>query len=874
MNARPPRLLAWLLQRLLDTASRDAVAGDLEEEYRHLRTRRGMVHANAWYAKHAARSVVACRVTGRRRADYRPMDFDTGGHVTLRDLVRPALRQFRDHPLYTFACAATLAFAIAAACTAFAVVKRAFLDPLPYAHDDELVSILTASEGRHTAVSPHVLEDLRASQPLFSGFAPIRPFTVAYQSADGAQPVTANVTTPEYFSVLGVQPVMGRVFAGRESAVIVSWRFWQRTLGSDPTAIGSQVTIDGQTRTIVGIMPEWFVPPYWSQNEVWLPLDYGALLANVRGQRTLTIIARRVSHVTERQVDAFLATCSRELQEKYPADHGRMSWVAIPLRDELVGSSRAALIGTAGAAALLLLIVGANIAGLSTAHAAATRQQIAIRAALGATRARLLLGHVVDSAVVAAIGTAAGIWMAYGLVTIAAGYQRQFLERLVPIALDAPTVLVTAVVGMMVGVFAALLPRRLLSGARLMDSLQARGASGDTKAMRLRTTLVVAQVALALVLVVGAGLLVRTVSHLSQLSLGFNSERLATFQVTLPPGPKYQASAAQIQFERDVVERLRSLHGVSAATASIGFPVIGGMMAGLTIQGRPQERGLDEIAYWSLAPDFMSTVGARVVTGRDLTESDHDGAPRVVLINETMARMFWPSGDALGAQVQIGPGSPNQRWITVVGIISDVSDLGPTERIRPTAYGSTRQYSWPRRNFTVRSGDAVSLSLAVDVRAAVAAVDPAVPVGTITTVDRLVSDRVGRHRLVMLALGLFGSVALMLSAAGVYGVVALTSRLRRREYAIRMALGAARGGVRWLVIRQALVVSGAGTLAGVAAAAAATQSARGLLHGVTALDPATFAIAALIIPSLAVIAAWLPASQAERVDPVETLRSE
>jgi predicted permease len=872
---RPPRLAEWLLCRLLDAISRDVVAGDLAEEYVRVHRTRGAGAARRWYWRQASRSVVTCRLSGRRSADQRPIDFDTGGHMTLRDLLRPALRQFRDHPLYAFAVAGTLALAIAAACATLAVIKRAFLDPLPYANDAELVSILTESDGSRSAVSPHVLEELRRASPPFSGFGPIRPMSVTYHGDAGVEQLGANAVTPEYFRVIGVSPAMGRVFEdGEAGAIIVSWRFWERSLASDPGAVGRQLTIDNQPRTVVGVMPQSFTPPYWSRNDYWVPLDLAALLAEPRGRRTLSIIARRAPGVSDQQAHAFLAAFSADLQQRYPVEHGRMSWVAPALRDEMIGTAGPALLGTSVAAAVLLLIVGVNIAGLSTAHAAATRHQLAIRAALGATRARLLVGHVVDSVVIAALGTAAGVWLGHALVTVAARYQRQFLDRLPPIELDTSTVAITAMAGIAVGVIAALAPRGLMAANRpVIAALHARGATADLRLTRLRSTLVVVQVALALVLIVGAGLLVRTVSHLSALSLGFDSERLTTFNVTLA-GAKYASPDAQIVFERSVTERLRAIHGVTGVTASVGFPVVGGMGAALTIQGRAQERGYDEIGYLSVAPNFFSTIGARLIAGRDLAPADDRGAPQVVVINETMARRFWPEGDAVGAQVQIGPGVRGQRWITVVGVIADLSDLGPTERVRPTAFGSTWQYSWPRRHFTVRSSDVAPLSLAMDLRSAVASVDPGIAVTALAPVNEMVSDRVARHRLVMFALTLFGGVAFALCAAGLYAVVALASRLRRREYAIRMALGAARQGVRWMVIRQALLVGGLGTAAGAIAAAGATRWIQGLLHGVAALDPLTFIVASGALMMLALGAAWQPARHAERIDPVETLRTE
>jgi predicted permease len=393
------------------------------------------------------------------------------------------------------------------------------------------------------------------------------------------------------------------------------------------------------------------------------------------------------------------------------------------------------------------------------------------------------------------------------------------------------------------------------------------------KVTATRSGLVVAQVAIALVLLVGAGLLVRTVQHLSQRELGFNSDHLTWVQVNLP-GQKYQSTEMQLQFERTVLERVDRLPGVSASMASVGFPLWGGMMAGLAIKGDEPGAPRREVAYLSVSPDFVTDVGARIVAGRNLLPTDDFNAPRAVVINETMARMFWPKGDAVGSEVQIGPGSPNERWITVVGIMADMRAHGLTAAIRPTAFGSTLQYSWPRRHIAVRTAGPPPPTLATDLKAAIHGADPTVAIGALTTAAQNLSDAMARHRLVMLSLGVFGVVALVLCISGLYAVIVLNSQQRRREYAIRVALGAASGGVRWMVVRQALTLAGCGVIAGVVVASLGTRLLHGLLHGVQPLDGVTFAICCAALLTLAMMAAWLPARQAERVNPADALRAE
>jgi putative ABC transport system permease protein len=871
---RPPAAATWLLARLLDGESYEAVAGDLDEEFCRVAAARGRAAAARWYWRAAAQSVVSCRITGRRVAEARRMDFDAGPRLSARDLLRPALRQFRDHPIYAVATSGTLALAIGVGCASFAVVKRAFLDPLPYPDDRTLVSLLTEINGDTSAVSPHVLEDLRGSRPPLTAFAAIRPRAFTYVTDQGTETALGNLVTADYFALLGVAPAMGRTFSDREpDAALVSWRFWNERLGADPAVIGRSIMLDGRARVVTGVLSPDFFGPYWSTAEVWLPLDMAPLMADVRQRRPLTILARRAAGTSQASLDAFMTVFSSNLQRRHPAVHGNQAWVAVPLRDELVGRSRPALLGAGAAAILLLLIVAANIAGLSTAHAAATTHHVAIRAALGATRGRLFAEQLTEILVLALAGSVAGIWLARFVIQILTQYQEQFLGRLARFALDPVIVICGIAAGLVIGVTAALVPRSVIHTQPSSSLRAARGSSASVRLTRLRGGLVIAQVALALVLLVGAGLVVRTVSHLAALDLGFNPDGLAVAQINLP-GQRYESRDAQLEFERAVVERVSQIPGVESASASVGFPIVGGMMAGLVLRGEPADAAAHEIAYLSVAPDFLPQIGARLIAGRPLSTGDRAHTAPVVVINEAMARLYWPQGNAIGSQVHIGPGTPDEAWITIVGVVADMRTHGPTEIVRPAAYGSTWQYSWPRRHISVRTAPGRMATLGPEVRAAIRAVDPGIPAATLTPVHRMISDRTASHRLISLALTLFSGVALVLCICGLYAVVALTSRLRRREYAVRIALGARGEQVRLLVLRHAFVLVAAGTALGIAGAAVSTRILTGFLHGVTPIDPPVFAGAAALLIALATAAAWQPARHAGRVDPVETLKAE
>ena len=786
------------------------------------------------------------------------------------------LQIFRLQPLYSTACAATLALAVGAGVASFTVVKQALLDPLPYPESERLITIMTANNSRFGGMSVFVFQDLKqASQHAIAALTAYRFTNPTLEAGDVAEALQAREVTPDYFDTLRVYPRLGGVFAADDRNVaIVSHRFWERWLSSDPSAIGRRITLDGVPHTVVGVMPADFLPPFDPQNDVWQPLDMRPLLQDTaRARRTITVLARLAPGVSREEADAFMATFTAGQQTQYPTIHGRESFVIRPLHEEIVGPSRPALLGTAAAALLLMLIACANIAGLSAVNAASQGHRYAIRAALGATASRLFRERLKESFAVAAVGTTAGIWIGYLLIEIARDYQQQFLAAMPPLTFAPSTATIGIAFGAITGVVAASVPhavmRRLLTG----DPMRAaRTVTGDRRLATVRGGLVFVQVAIAVVLIVCAGLLVRTVNHLATTSLGFDSEQLTYFQATLPQ-PKYRGTPQHLQFERELLDRIRAIPGVTGVSASVGLPPIGVMSARLTILDRPDQNAPPEIGYYSVTPDFFSFIDVPIIEGRDIASTDVFEAPRVVVINETMARMFWPDGNAIGSRVKIGAGAASDREITVVGISADVRQNGPTQAVRPIAYGSTLQYSWPRRHIAVKT-DRMYTSLPAQLRAAVHEIDPSVATTMPRPIDDAVAQQMARHRLVMLTLSIFGAVATVLCALGLYAAVALNSQFRRREYAIRVALGSTRARVCWLVVRQALGIAAAGALTGLVAATTATEAIGSLLHGVAPVDAITFAATFLIMVALAALSASWPAAKAGRVNPVDTLRSE
>jgi predicted permease len=850
MNRRPPVLAVRLLRACVGATAFDIIAGDLDEGFAQGR-------GAGWYWRETLRSVIA------HWAGVVPV---TG------EVLAASMRQLRRQPLYVAGVATTLALAVATAVASAAVVKRAFIDALPYPHADRLEVLTTDG---FPSVSAHVFRDLQAGAPPFDGFAPTRGATLTLSTADSTTTVSGMSVTPEYFDLVGVRPIIGKIWTAPEDpAVVVSWPFFERVLAGDPAAVGRPITIDGTARVVAGVMPAGFISPFFPGQELWVPLNVRALDREPRGRRQLTILARRQADVSRAEADAWFSVFTSRLRAEFPVEHGRQSWYARPLRDDMTETARPALVGLAAGAVLLLLIVCANIGGLATARAAGMQQQMAVRQALGGSRGRLFAEQLSDAFVVAAAGTGAGLLIAPSLVSIAARYQREFLDRVAGVELDPLLIAGGAIVGLATGTAAALLPARIMAVGSLPGIARAgRGSAGARRLTIVRQGLVMAQVALALVLAIGAGLLVRTVQHLTARPFGFATDGMTTMAVTMP-GPRFASEAEQVRLEDEIVARLRRIPGVTNATASIGLPPNRAMGASLHIRGRSTSEGLAEVGYNSIAPGFVRMMDIPLKAGRDISVDDRAGTRGAILLNESMAREYWPDGDAIGALIYLGPGTPEPgEWMEVVGIVGDVRPYSPSQQITPSAYGSTRQYSWPRRFFTVHT-DRKPPTLEADLRAAVRAADPAVSVGLLRDLPEFAEAQRGRHRLVMTTLVVFAVVALVLCASGLYAVAAMTSAMRRREYAIRVALGAPREHVRWHVVRQAITLAAAGILAGVAIAAIGVRAIQGLLHGVGSIDPATFTGAALMLTLVAAGAAWWPARQAASIDPVETLKAE
>ena len=709
---------------------------------------------------------------------------------TLADMLRHAGRRLRRQPGYALTCIATLAVGLGTALASLTVLKHAFVDTLPYESSDRLMTVWTRVDGQNWSVSMHVFDELRQQARSFSDQTAFRPYTATWTGSEVTERIVGTAVSDRFFQVLGARPALGQLLSpGERNDVVLSWAFWQRAFSGSPDVVGQTIMLDATPRRIAGVMPAGFASPFDPSAAFWTPIDVAALLKEPRARRNVSIVGRLAPGSNKDQADAELAVFNAQLQARLPIIHGQQNLIAEPLRDALIDTARPIILATAGGAALLVLVVAANIAGLSAARAVGLRQQTHLRMALGAGKARLLGEQLAESGVIALLGCALGTALAAPLVQIAASYQASFLPRMNTITLTAESVGIGWLIGFLACAAAVVLPQLTVGslGATHSDWLRGGMRTATAGHARLRATLVSLQVALALALVAGAGLLMRTVHHLSTTPVGFDAALVTTLSTTLPV-PKYRLAAQQLEFERAVLERLRQLPGVTSAT--VGGPLAGGMGASLSIFGQEQPEGRPEIGYIPVSPGFLETYGIRLVAGRDLEASDTADTPPVVVINETMARRFWPDGSAVGARVRIGP-DPNSRWITVVGVIADVRQQVAVTEIRATAFGSTAQFSWPSRIFSLRVENPHAF-LPRDMQAAVRAVDASVPVGQIWSLSEVLHRQIARQRLAMYRTDLFWRdvapvVSLRRLRCGCADVPIAASRVRHPRGARRAA---------------------------------------------------------------------------------------
>jgi predicted permease len=819
--------------------------------------------------------------------------------------VRYGARMLRKQPGFTFVAVLTLALGIGANTAIFSVLYGVLLKPLPYPDPDTVVRVWQAAPASGFAqlgMSEAQLVQLRAGNQSFQQIGGYALRSANLTDQNETQRITVAGVTEGVFESLGIQPTLGRAFRredeapGGQQAAVLSYEMWQRQYNGDANILGLVIRLDDNPVTIVGVMPPDFRLPedlsIPQGAQLWLPVRIDSANLNWFSY-SLQPIARLKPGVRPEQALTEVSTVFAQLRQDHPQgaikDPG-YSIRVLPLHDDLVGAVKKALWVLVGAVGLVLLIACANVSSLLLARVAIRQKEIAVRAALGAGHWRLIRQLLTESALIALLGGTVGVTLAAWSVELIAKINLINVPRLSQVTLNIPVLLFTLGICLLAAVLFGLAPAAQISRLDLNRALreEGRGLAGSAGGNRIQRVLVVSEVALAVVLVIAAGLLLRSFDRLLRIDPGFNVESLLTVNLNLPSS-RYQNNPRVTAFYDQLLEQVRALPGVVSVAATSGLPLTG--MSNDTIfriEGRPSTGAMDRTMppersafghfyFWQVTPDYFKTMGIALRQGRALQASDDANAPPVVVINETMARRFWPNESPLGKRITLNWTKENIAWAEIVGVVGDVPLRQLNEKALPQGYLSPMQglTSTPARGRTLVVHTATDpLALAEAVRNEVRALDSAVPVFGVSTVENVLGQTVAQPRFNLILLGLFAGVALLLAAVGIYGILANSVRQRTYEMGIRLALGARPGAVFRLVIRQGMWLVGIGLGIGLGGAFALTRYIESLLYEVKPTDPLTFGGVALLLLGVALLACWIPARRATKVDPMVALRYE
>jgi putative ABC transport system permease protein len=803
----------------------------------------------------------------------------------LRDL-RYAVRMLANRPAFTIVALLALALGIGANTAIFSVVNAVLLRPLAYKESERLLMVWEnheAREGPKTEwTSPLTFGDWRDQNQVFDRIAAMQDWGPTLTG--GAEPEQLNgaAISHDMFQMLGVEPALGRSFrveedrAGGERVVILGQGLWKRRFGADASILDRTITLNGEPYMVIGVMPDGFRFPIISNAEAWTPLQQRVNPDCGRGCYTLRTIARLKPGITIERARQEMGALAEGLEEKYPEANTGVGITLVPLHEQIVGQFKSMLLVLLGAVGFVLLIACANVANLMLARAATREREIAIRTALGASRARLIRQLLTESLLLALMGAALGLLLAFWLVDVIVAFSPAGTPRVDEVAIDKTVLGFTLLVAVVTGLVFGLVPALSTTRPDFSRSLkEGKGTDRSSGGKAVRGVLVVIEVAFALMLLIGAGLLIKSFANLLHVDPGFNPSNVLTLQLNLP-STRYSERAQAATFYADLIGRLKTIPGVEAAAAASSLPLAGNYTdVSFFIEGRtPPAPGEDQGAWYSIVTsDYFHTMGLRIVSGRPLDDRDHAKAPRAVVISETLARRYWPGEDPVGKRLSTG-GNPNQpNWREIVGVVADVKQFGLDADARPTLYLPHAQSPARVMIVTARTS-AEPTSLATAVRSQVWGLDNELSVSNINSMEEIVSTSIAPARLIMLLLVVFAGLALILAAVGIYSVIAYGVTERTREIGIRMALGAQAADVLKLIVGHGMILTFVGVSLGLAGAFALTRFMKSLLYEVDTFDPVTFAAISLLLVGVALLASYIPARRAAKVDPMIALRYE
>lgn len=818
-------------------------------------------------------------------------------HNLLQDF-RYGLRTLRKNPGFAAAAILVLALGIGANTAIFSVVNAVLLRPLPFAHPEQLVQIWHTPPQKsfpgmkEFAVSAANYLDWQAQNHVFEHTA-IYTWG-AYNLTGRGEPVfiTARRVSSDFFAVLQAEPLLGRVFVpeedhpGRDRVVVLSETFWRNQFAADPNIVGQDINLDGEAYRVIGVMRARFQFPITSDPsfavKLWAPLAMTDRERAVRAEHHYAVIGRLRSGVTVQQAQAELDTISHRLEQEYPADDNGWGAVVIPLREELVGDVRTPLLVLLGAVALVLLIACANAANLVLARTISRQREIAVRSALGASRTRVVRQVLCETVVLSLVGGALGLLIAHFGVKLIVAFFASKLPSAAAISLDASVLAFTFSVALLTGIVAGLLPAIRLSRVNVNEALkQGNRTSSDAASNRTRGLLIVSEVALSLMLLIGAGLMIRSLWMLRNVDPGLDPHNVLALDPAISR-TAFPQPQQQIAFYSQVLQSIRALPGIESAGVIDSIPLDnGGSVQPVQLEGHPVQAMADqpEVSVRLVSPGYLRAMHIPLLRGRDFNEQDNADNPATVLINQAMAKRLWPNEDPLGRHVTMYFFPDKVR--EVVGIVGDVKDEGLNKPAPATLYmplgqltaGATAAWRSFPLWIVVRTSSQPS-SAAPEVIHAIHELNASLPIQEVNTMEDFVMNSVSQQRFNMLLLASFAGLALVLAAVGIYSVLAYTVRRRVREIGIRMALGAQTSDVVRLIVSEGMKPTAIGLLAGIAGALALGRVISSLLYGVRPSDFATFASVCFVLLSVALAASLVPAYRATRVEPVSTLREE
>ena len=819
-------------------------------------------------------------------------NFDHLNHAPGNSSRAPAAGQ---ESLFTLVGILTLALGIGATTAVFTLVNALLIRPLPYEDPARLVLLFEHFKAQHLDAIPVSPPEFLEYKTQVHGFDKLAAFnTATYNLAEGDVPerVFGAVVSADLFPLLGVQPIRGRTFrpeecaVGRDDVIVISERLWRRKFDRDPRVLGSKLVADGRAFTVVGIMPASFEFPlplfnitgaqFGERADIWQPLGFKDSELKQRGSRSYGVIGRLAANVSPQQAQAELETVVRGMRARFKDNYPQtdsFGATLYPLQEQVVGGMKPLLLILLGAVALVLLIACANLATMLLARATAREREMAIRIAVGASRGRLLRQTLTESTVLAILGGGAGVFLAIWGVDLVKSLGAQTIPRLSEVSIDSTVLLVTLAIAIGTGFLFGLVPGLASGKLDLTESLKegGRGSTSSRRHNRLRNTLVIAEVALALVLLTGAGLLLKSFVRLQNVHPGFNPRNVLTAEISLP-ALRYPDKTSQVNFLSELERRVANLPGVSHAGFTIILPMSGiNSDSSFDIEGRPSDDahpGPDE-EIRLVSPDYFRTLEMPLVQGRFFTAADKLDAPPVVIINQALATRYWPNEIPLGKRLRL-PTQEGPVWATIVGVVGDLHHRGLDQPVKPEFYVPLAQAPYPAVILAVRSQQDSS-GLTTALRGAVQAIDTTLPIAHVRTLEQVIADSVAPRRLSVVLLAVFAGIALVLASVGIYGVMSFLVAQRTHEIGVRMALGAQRSDVLRLVIAHAGRLIGAGTILGLIAALFSTSILRSVLYEVSALDLPIFLLVTIILATVALLASYIPARRATRADPMIAL---